>query len=77
MKKILNNLSIIILILVVLIGCDIYSINKREKPIFVINEETSGNNKIYRGILYDTYDCEIFSSMQIKLKTTKYNCPVK
>lgn len=75
MKKIINSLIGIVFISIILIGIDFYSIYKDNKPVFVIKEEIDGLNKVYRGILYDTFNCIQYSSMQIKLKNTKYSCP--
>ena len=77
MKKILNSLIVIIAILLILIGLDIYSIYNYNKPIFVLKEETNGINKVYRGIFYDAYNCAEYSMIQIKLKGNKYSCPIK
>ena len=77
MKKILNSLIVIIAILLILIGLDIYSIYNYNKPIFVLKEENNGINKVYRGIFYDAYNCAEYSMIQIKLKGNKYSCPIK
>ena len=77
MKKILNSLIVIISILIILVGLDIYSIYNFNKPIFILKEENNGLNKIYRGIFYDAYNCAEYSMIQIKLKGNKYSCPVK
>ena len=75
MKKILNNIISILVILIILIGLDIYSIYNFNKPIFVLKEEINGLNKIYRGVFYDSYNCSEYSMIQIKIKGNKYNCP--
>lgn len=75
MKKIIQSLLGIFAILAILIGLDIYSIYTKTKPIFILDEEIDGLNKIYRGIFYDTYNCAEYSTLQIKLKNNKYNCP--
>lgn len=75
MKKILNSIIGIIIILTILIGVDIYSIYNHNTPIFILKEEVNGLNKVYRGIFYDTYNCAEYSMLQIKLKGNKYSCP--
>jgi len=75
MKKIINSLIGIVFISAVLIGLDFYSIHTKNKPIFILKEEKDSFNIIYRGILYDTYNCAEYSAMQVKLKSTKYSCP--
>lgn len=75
MKKILNSIIWIIIILSILIGIDLYSIYKHNKPVFILKEEKEGLDYIYRGFIYDTYNCAEYSMMQIKLKSTKYSCP--
>lgn len=77
MKKILNNIIGIIVILIILVGLDIYSIYNFSKPIFIISEEVDNLNKVYRGIFYDAYNCAEYSMIQIKLKGVKYSCPSK
>ena len=72
MKKILNSLIVIISILIILVGLDIYSIYNFNKPIFILKEENNGLNKIYRGIFYDAYNCAEYSMIQIKLKGNKW-----
>lgn len=75
MKKILNSIIGIIIILGILIGIDIYNIYNHNKPIFILSEEKQGLDYIYYGFLYDTYNCSEYSMVQIKLKNTKYSCP--
>lgn len=75
MKKLLNSIIGIIIILAILIGIDIYSIYNHNKPIFIIEEENNNLNTVYRGIFYDTFNCAEYSMLQIKLKGTKYSCP--
>lgn len=75
MKKILNSIIVIIVLLIILIGLDIYSIFNFNKPIFVIKEENYKLNKVYRGIFYDAYNCAEYSMIQIKSKMVKYSCP--
>lgn len=62
------------LLVVLLIIIDFVSIYTKSKPIFVINTEESSANKKYVGILYDTYDCLIYSAPQVRFKWSKYHC---
>ena len=75
MKKILNSIIGIIIILTILIGIDIYNIYTNNRPVFIVKEEINGLNKTYRGIFYDAYNCSEYSMIQIKLKGNKFSCP--
>mgnify|MGYP003289328616 CR=1 FL=1 len=75
MKKIIQSLYGIVIILSLLIGLDVYSIYTKNKPIFILSEEVNGLNKVYRGVFYDTFNCAEYSALQIKLKNDKFSCP--
>lgn len=64
-KVILGVLSGIIMLLVVDFLC-IFTINR---PIFAIKKDN-----VYKGLLYDTYNCVEYSALQIKPKWTKFAC---
>lgn len=68
-KVILGVIGTILLLFVVDLIC-IFAINR---PLFAIKKD---NGSIYRGILYDTYNCTEYSVPQIKAKWTKYACPM-
>jgi len=75
MKKIKRSLTLIITILLIFTAIDIFNIFKGDKPIFAIEKKLENHNKKYSGIFVDVYDCEIYSSPQIKMKWSKFNCP--
>jgi len=76
MKKIIRNLSTIISMLFLILCCEVFCFYKTGKPIFIIDEEIKGLNKIYKGIFYDAYNCAEYSAPQLKLKWNKYSCPL-
>jgi len=73
MKRI--NLIIVTFILSCLffMGIDFYSINLGNKPIFVLYDK---NDNKYKGLFYDVYYCDEYSSPQIKFKLNKFSCPL-
>lgn len=74
-KKILNiTISIILLILLIII-IDFYTIYKTNKPLIILKENTT-TDKIYYGIFYNTFKCTKTNEINIKLKTSKFKCPV-
>ncbi len=73
MKKWLKILLIILVIIIFLIVVDLVSIFTNNKPIFAIRK----NDNVYRGIFYDTYNCQEFAVPQIKLKGTKFSCTIE
>ncbi len=76
MKKIIKSISGIITILIIFSIIDVISIYKNSKPVFILKEDVEGLNKKYVGLLFDTYDCSLYSAPQIKLKWNKYSCPL-
>lgn len=64
-KIILSVIGIIILLFIIDIAC-IFIINR---PLFAIQ-----NDNVYKGLLYDTYNCAEYSIPQIKIKGTKFSC---
>ena len=73
-KKILNTIISIIVLILFVILIDFYHIYKTSRPLIVLKENTT-TNKIYYGILYNTYICTKTNETSIKLKFTKFNCP--
>ncbi len=65
-KITLGVFGIIILLFIIDIVC-IFTINR---PLFAKKID----NSIYRGIFYDTYNCEEYSVPQIKAKKAKFTC---
>lgn len=70
LKITLGILGGIILLLIVDLIC-IFTI---KRPIFAIKKD---NGTAYKGIFYDTYNCEEYSVPQIKAKGTKFTCKEK
>ena len=71
LKKILYVVSIIVILIIIDLVC-IFTINR---PLFAIKEGNEDSvNIIYRGLLYDTYNCHEYSIPQIKTKGTKFSC---
>lgn len=72
-KIILGIIAIAFLGFVVDIIC-IFNFNK---PLIILKTENIGTlNTIYRGIIYDTYNCAEYTIPQIKFKWVKYTCNV-
>lgn len=71
MKKWLKISLIVVGIFALCIILDIVSIYTRNKPIFAIKNDT---DQVYRGLLYDTYNCSEFPIPQIKAKWNKFSC---
>lgn len=70
-KIILGIIFTIILCFTIDIIC-IFTINR---PIFAIRIDNNESlSKVYKGILYDTYNCLEYTVPQIKLKGTKFSC---
>lgn len=74
MKKRLKVFLTIIGILVLLFIIDLVCIFTIDRPIFAIKKD---NGTAYKGIFYDTYNCEEYSVPQIKAKGTKFSCKEK
>ena len=74
MKKWLKIVLIIIGILVLSIGIDMLSIFAFNKPIFAIKDDCDCVDQVYKGLLYNTYNCFESSNPQIKAKWTEYSC---
>ena len=70
-KIILGVIGTVILLFVI----DLIFIFTINRPLLAIKEDNGDSvNLIYRGILYDTYNCHEYSSPQIKIKGAKYTC---
>lgn len=70
MKKWIKYILLVIFIILVLFIIDIVCIFTINKPLLAIKE----NDFTYKGIFYNTYNCEEYSVPQIKFKWKKYNC---
>jgi len=71
LKITLGVIGGIILLLLIDLIC-IFTINR---PIFSQGEDY-GTYAVYRGLLFDVYNCPEFSTPQIKVKGAKYTCAV-
>lgn len=70
MNKILKLVTLTIIFLLLLLVIDMTSIYFRNKPIFAVKE----SDTVYRGLLYNVYNCPEYSVSQIKFKNTKFKC---
>ena len=50
---------------------DLTCVFTTNKPLFATKDK---NGYVYRGLFYDVYNCSEYSSVQIKLKHTKFVC---
>ncbi len=69
-KIILGVIGVVVILLVVDLIC-IFTINR---PLFAIKEDNGDSSVVYKGLLYNTYNCKEYSTPQIKAKGTKFNC---
>ena len=75
MKRFLNIILKISLIIILIIILDLTCIFIINRPLFAIKEDNGDSvNIVYRGIFYDTLNCHEYSTPQIKLKGTKISC---
>lgn len=77
MNRYLKNTIIITGVIILLLILDLICIFTINRPLLAIKEDNGDSvNLIYRGIIYDTYKCQEYSSPQIKSKNTKFNCNI-
>lgn len=76
MKKWLKISLIVVGVFALCIILDIVSIYTRNKPIFAIKDDCDCSEQVYRGLLYDTYNCLEYPTPQIKAKWNKFSCAV-
>lgn len=67
LKITLGVIGGILLLFIIDLIC-IFAINR---PLFAIKQD---NGSVYRGIFYDTYNCQEYSLPQIKAKGLKFTC---
>ena len=76
-KNIKKLLVLIIIILLSTIVIDLICIFNGNRPIFAVKENVINSTNVkYKGLFFDTYNCTIYSSYQIKSKFSKFNCPL-
>lgn len=73
MKKCIKCIMLVILIILVLLVIDLICIFTIHRPLLT-QAEDYGSYAIYKGIFYNTYNCEEYSVPQIKFKWEKFNC---
>ena len=77
MKKNLKIVLSIIVLMALFLIIDLICIFTLNRPLFAIRTENNGSlNKVYKGLLYDTYNCAEYSTPQIKLKGSKFSCAI-
>ena len=75
MKKSIKISLIVIGIIVLCFIIDLICIFTINRPLFAIRQDNGDSvNVVYKGILYDTYNCHENSNMLIVLKWKKYSC---
>ena len=75
MKKMLKVILAVIGIVALLFIIDLICIFAINRPLLAIKEDNGDSaNLIYRGLVYNTYNCHEYSSPQIKLKGSKFTC---
>lgn len=74
MKKYLKIVFSMIIVIIILVIVDLIFIFNINRPLFAIKDK---NELVYRGLLYDTYNCQEYSIPQIKAKGKKFNCILK
>lgn len=69
-----NSLKIILITISIIIICfitDFICIFTINRPLFAIQND---GGYVFKGIFYDTYNCDEYAVPQIKLKGTKFSC---
>lgn len=75
MKKWIKLMAYFILSVLLLVVIDLICIYTLNRPLFAIKED-AGDSVTYRGVFYDTYNCQEHSMPQIKAKGAKFMCLV-
>lgn len=70
MKKLIKYILLVISIIFILFIIDLVCIFTINRPLLAIKE----NDFTYKGVFYNTYNCEEYSVPQIKFKWEKFNC---
>lgn len=75
MKKTSKIIIKIICVIVLIFAIDLIFIFTFKRPLLAIKIDNGDSaNLIYRGLLYDTYNCIDYSTPRIKSKKTKFTC---
>ncbi|MBE6146948.1 MAG: hypothetical protein E7168_01290 [Firmicutes bacterium] len=73
MKKCFKIILVSVFIITLLFVIDFVCIFKFNRPLFAVKEN---EGSLYRGLFYDTYNCQEYSVPQIKAKGSKFTCVV-
>ena len=76
MKKRLIVILITVIIIILWTGLDLIIINTRGRPLFTIASNNNKLDTVYKGILYNTYNCASYAKPVIKFRWTDYTCPI-
>jgi len=63
-----------LIVIVVLLILDLFCIYVMGSPILAVKTEDNGVSRVYKGLIYNIYDCSEYSIPQIKVKGTKFTC---
>lgn len=75
MKKLLKIILMIIGVVILVFAVDLICIFVIHRPFFAIRQDNGDSvNIIYKGLLYDTYNCYDNSIIQITYKGSKFSC---
>lgn len=78
MKKVIKYIFFVISLLFLLFVMDLICIFIIKRPLFGIRVDNGDSvNIVYKGLLYDTYNCNEYAIPQIKAKGTKFLCAVE
>ena len=78
MKKVIKYIFWAISLLFLLFVMDLTCIFIIKRPLFGIRVDNGDSvNIVYKGLLYDTYNCNEYATPQIKAKDTKFLCAVE
>ena len=75
MKKWIKTIIRIIVGIILLFIIDLLCIFVIDRPLLAKKKDNGDLvNKVYKGLLYDVYNCHEYPTPQIKIKGNKFNC---
>lgn len=75
MKKWVKITLGVVGVVILLFAIDLICIFTINRPLFAIKTENNGSvNNVYKGLFYDTYICNDYSTIQITYKGSKFSC---
>lgn len=77
MKAIIKRLVIIVVLLMGMVGLDVFSAKQLGHPLLILNEEQLEDTTIYHGLFYDVYECHICLEKNVVFKNEGYECPIE